>query len=120
MDGGTTIALTARRSNDSETASDALLEVGRDIAGQTISRRRRLPVRQILIGLAALIVLAGAGDYGHYYWTTGRYLVSTDDATVAAHSVAISPKISGYIADDAVDDNEIVHAGQILARIDDR
>jgi membrane fusion protein (multidrug efflux system) len=120
MDGGTTIALTARRSNDSETASDALLEVGRDIAGQTISRRRRLPVRQIVIGLATLIVLAGASDYGHYYWTTGRYLVSTDDATVAAHSVAISPKISGYIADDAVDDNEIVHAGQILARIDDR
>jgi membrane fusion protein (multidrug efflux system) len=120
MDGGTTIALTARRPNDSEIASDALVEVGRDTTGRTASRRRRLPVRQILIGLAALLVLAGASDYGHYYWITGRYLVSTDDATMAAHSVAISPKISGYIADVAVDDNETVHAGQVLARIDDR
>src|SRR3984957_16244693 len=120
MDGGTTFALTARRSNDSEISSEEPPEVARDIAGQTSSRGRRWPVRQILIGLAALIVLAGASDYGHYYWTTGRYLVSTDDATVDAHSVAISPKISGYISDVAVDDNDTRHAGQILARIDDR
>jgi membrane fusion protein (multidrug efflux system) len=120
MDGVTTVALTALRSNDSEISSEELSEVGLDLAGQTSSRRRRWPVRHIFIGLAALIVLAGASFYGHYYWATGQYLVSTDDATVDAHSVVISPKISGYIADVAVEDNETVHAGQILARIDDR
>jgi membrane fusion protein (multidrug efflux system) len=119
MDGGTTVALTALRSNDSEIFSEEL-SVGRDLAGQTTSRSRRWPLRQILIGLAALIVLANASFYGHYYWTTGQYLVATDDATVDAHSVVISPKISGYIADVAVEDNETVHSGQILARIDDR
>jgi membrane fusion protein (multidrug efflux system) len=77
-------------------------------------------MRKILTGLAALTVLTGLGYYGHNYWTTGRYLISTDDATVDANSVAISPKVPGYLAEGAVDDNQSVHAGQILARIDDR
>jgi membrane fusion protein (multidrug efflux system) len=84
------------------------------------AQRRRLSLRQLFVGIAALIVVTGLSFYGHYYWTTGRYLVSTDDATVAAHSVIISPKVSGYLADVLVDDNQTVHAGQTLARIDDR
>jgi membrane fusion protein (multidrug efflux system) len=77
-------------------------------------------VRQIVTVLAALIVLTGLSYYGHYYWTTGRFMVSTDDATVDADSVIISPKISGYLDEVAVTDNQTVHAGQILTRIDDR
>jgi membrane fusion protein (multidrug efflux system) len=120
MDGGTTIALTARQSDDSEISSDMRPEARRDVAGQAATRGRRWPVRQVLAALAALIVLTGSGYYGHYYWTTGRYLVSTDDATVDADSVVISPRIPGYLVDVAVEDNQPVHAGQILARIDDR
>jgi membrane fusion protein (multidrug efflux system) len=59
-------------------------------------------------------------EYGHYYWTTGRYLVTTDDAYVDAHSVLISPKVSGYIAQVPVNDNQPVKAGQVIARIDPR
>jgi membrane fusion protein (multidrug efflux system) len=72
----------------------------------------------LLLGL--LVVLAGGGWYGHYYWTTGQFLVSTDDATIQADSLLISPKVSGYIADVLVQDNQPVHTGQVLARIDDR
>jgi membrane fusion protein, multidrug efflux system len=64
-------------------------------------------------------VFAGA-DYGRYYWTTSRYLVSTDDAYVDVHSAMISPKISGYISDVPVNDNQPVKAGQVIARIDPR
>ena len=118
MDGGTTIARTARQSDISNLA---LPEASRrDVSGLTTTRGRRWPVRQVLTVLAVLIVLTGLGYYGHYYWTTGQYLVSTDDATVDADSVIISPKISGYLDEVAVDDNQTVHAGQILARIDDR
>jgi membrane fusion protein (multidrug efflux system) len=46
--------------------------------------------------------------------------VSTDDAYVQAHSVLISPKVSGYIFEVPVDDNQSVKAGQVLARIDPR
>jgi membrane fusion protein, multidrug efflux system len=119
MDGGNAMALTARKSDDYEISGDAPMEGGLDVIGSAASRGRRWPVRQIVTGLAALIVLTGAGYYGHYYWTTGRYLVSTDDATVDADSVVISPKVSGYLGEVAVQDNQTVHAGQTLARIED-
>ena len=83
-------------------------------------RRRPWPLKRLLIGAAAVVLLAGAGIYGDYWWTTGRFMVSTDDAYVQAHSVLISPKVSGYISEVPVDDNQSVHAGEILARIDPR
>jgi membrane fusion protein, multidrug efflux system len=49
-----------------------------------------------------------------------RFMVSTDDANVAADSVIISPKASGYLSEVLVDDNQAVRASQMLARIDDR
>jgi membrane fusion protein (multidrug efflux system) len=46
--------------------------------------------------------------------------VTTDDAYVNAHSVLISPKISGYVSEVPVDDNQAVKGGELLARIDPR
>jgi membrane fusion protein (multidrug efflux system) len=68
----------------------------------------------------AVAVLAGAAWYGWDYWTVGRFLVSTDDAYVKADNTTIAPKVSGYLTDVLVGDNERVKAGQVLARIDDR
>jgi membrane fusion protein (multidrug efflux system) len=67
----------------------------------------------------ALGVAAAAG-FGHYYLSIGRYLETTDDAYVKADSTIIAPKVSGYIGDVLVSDNEPVKMGQLLARIDDR
>jgi membrane fusion protein (multidrug efflux system) len=72
------------------------------------------------LALAIVAGIAGAVDYGHYYWTAGRYLVATDDAYVDAHSVLISPKVAGYIAAVPVADNQPIKAGQVIARIDPR
>src|ERR1700724_2567482 len=83
-------------------------------------RRRPWPLKRLLTGAAAVVLLASAGIYGDYYWTTGRFMVSTDDAYVQAHSVLISPKVSGYSSEAPVDANQSVHAGEILARIDPR
>jgi len=82
--------------------------------------RRPWSLKRLLIGAAAVVFLAGTGSYGYYWWTTGRFMMSTDDAYVQAHSVLISPKVSGYISEAPVDDNQSVHAGEILARIDPR
>jgi membrane fusion protein, multidrug efflux system len=78
--------------------------------------RLRLP---LLIG-ASLLVLAGAAYYGDQYWTVGRFQVSTDDAYVQADNTTIAPKVSGYLSEVLVGDNQSVKAGQVLARIDDR
>src|SRR5262249_46357011 len=80
--------------------------------------RRRLPMR--VAAIAAGLLVLGAGSYfAHYWWTTGRYIVSTDDAYVGARSSTLSPKVSGYIAEVAVEDNAHIRAGDIVARIDD-
>ena len=44
---------------------------------------------------------------------------STDDAYVGARNATLSPKVSGYVSDVAVDDNAHVKAGDVIARIDD-
>ncbi len=77
-------------------------------------------LKQAALGLAVIAGVFAGADYGRYYWTTGRYLVSTDDAYVDVHSAMISPKVSGYISDVPVDDNQSVKAGQVIARIDPR
>jgi membrane fusion protein (multidrug efflux system) len=82
--------------------------------------RSRWSLKRLLIAALVLAVLAAAAIYGDYYRTTGRFLVTTDDAYVNAHSVLISPKVSGYISEVPVDDNQAVKAGELLARIDPR
>jgi membrane fusion protein (multidrug efflux system) len=85
-----------------------------------IGRRGRFSLRRLLMAAAALGFVGAAATYGDYWWTTGRFEVSTDDAYVAADSVIISPKVSGYLSQVLVRDNQKVVAGEVLARIDDR
>src|SRR6516164_9235022 len=86
-------------------------------AAQPSSREK---IRRLLIASSAVALLAAAAWYGWDYWTVGRFLVSTDDAYVKADNTTIAPKVSGYLAEVLVGDNERVKAGQVLARIDDR
>ena len=81
---------------------------------------RKRGVRSLLMGAAAIAFIAAGADYGHDYWTVGRFQVETDDAYVKADNSSIAPKVSGHIAAVLVGDNETVKAGQPLARIDDR
>jgi membrane fusion protein (multidrug efflux system) len=83
-------------------------------------RPSRQAIKRVALALAVSLGVAGAADFGYGYLTTGRYLETTDDAYVKADSTIISPKVSGYIAQVLVGDNEKVKAGQLLARIDDR
>jgi membrane fusion protein, multidrug efflux system len=78
-----------------------------------------LSAKRVAIGLVALLALGAGATYGHYWWTQGRYRVTTDDAYVGARSATLSPKISGYVVEVAVDDNAQVKAGDVIARIDD-
>jgi len=88
-----------------------------DADGQSPSRHRRGLRRTALA--AGLVLVAAGAFFGRYWWTTGRYIVSTDDAYVGARSATLSPKVSGYIAEVAVEDNAQIKAGDVIARIDD-
>ena len=83
-------------------------------------RPRKFTLKRIGLGAALVAALLGSAAYGHHYWTVGRFLESTDDAYLKADYTTVAPKVSGYIGQVLVADNEAVKAGQVLARIDDR
>jgi membrane fusion protein (multidrug efflux system) len=67
-----------------------------------------------------LAAIAAAGYLGWEYWNVWRFEVSTDDAYVEADNTTIAPRVSGYLTQVLVKDNERVKVGQVLAQIDDR
>ncbi|WP_325435294.1 HlyD family secretion protein [Pseudomonas nitroreducens] len=75
--------------------------------------------KALKLAVAAAAVL-GAGAYAGHWWLDGRFLEKTDDAYVGGDVTVISPRVAGYIAELKVSDNQLVHAGDLLARIDDR
>ena len=91
-----------------------------DLHTKTSARPSRRAIKRAALALAVALGIAAAADFGYGYLTTGRYLESTDDAYIKADSTIISPKVSGYIDEVLVGDNQPVKAGQLLARIDDR
>lgn len=99
-----------------ESVQDAPLtpEVAPKAKAKSKSVKRTVLVAALLAG-AALAVY-----YGYDYWTVGRFIESTDDAYVKADYTATAPKVSGYIKEVLVKDNDTVKAGQVVARIDDR
>ena len=73
-------------------------------------------VRRLALILGALTITSGALWYGEYWWTTARFMESTDDAYVGGNVTPISPHIIGFIGEVAVADNQRVQAGELLIR----
>ena len=84
-------------------------------AGQT---KKRSP-RSFILPIVGLALLAGASWYGYRYWIDGRFIISTDDAYVQADMSYVSPKISGYVGNVPVVENQPVRAGEPLVVMDD-
>src|SRR5580692_10544739 len=103
-----------------EAVGELLRETANSVAPAAPVSAKKFNFRKMLMAGAALAVLAGAVWYGWDYWTVGQYLVSTDDAYVKADNTTIAPKVSGYLHEVLVGDNERIKTGQVLARIDDR
>lgn len=77
-------------------------------------RRNRAP----LIATALMLSLGILG--GGYWFSYGQYFESTDNAYLQGDITNISPKVSGYIAESFVADNQSVKQGDLLVQIDDR
>jgi len=81
---------------------------------QPLHRGPKLLVRAIVF----LIVLAAVAAGSYYAWKYFSTYESTDDAEVDGHINAISARISGYVLDVPVEDEQYVKAGDVLVRID--
>jgi len=80
---------------------------------------RRKGVR-IVLGLVLVAILAGLAMWFVYYQATGRYLQSTDDAYIQADAVVVAPRVSGYVDEVFVSENQTVEAGTPLVQINAR
>jgi membrane fusion protein (multidrug efflux system) len=78
-----------------------------------------MSVKKIILPLIAVAVIGGGGYYGFYWVTEGQYFESTDNAYLQADEVAISPKVSGYVGELAVEENQSVRKGDLLMSIKD-
>lgn len=77
--------------------------------------RRKFGRLALMLSVPLLLLLVG----GYFWLTSGRY-VSTDNAYVQQNMVSIAPEVSGIIADVLVRENQAVHRGDLLFRIDPR
>ncbi|MGH6678657.1 MAG: HlyD family secretion protein [Bradyrhizobium sp.] len=74
--------------------------------------------RRLVLAIAGLLIVVIAALA---YWQVSLSgYVSTDDAFIDARTVAISSQVNAAIVDVPVTDNELVKAGAVLVRLDDR
>jgi len=74
--------------------------------------------RRRALWVLALLVLAAALGWAGYWWTTLRFIETTDNAYVQAPLVQITPLVDGTVVEVLVDDTDRVAAGQPLVRLD--
>ncbi len=80
------------------------------------SRKGRRP----LVLFIAILVLAGLGLGGVYYWLASRNIEDTDDAYTDGFAVQIAPQVAGRVVSLDITDNQFVRKGQALIHIDPR
>ena len=79
--------------------------------------RPRPRIARIAIPIALAVA---AAVWGMHWWTVGRFMEETDDAYVGGDVTVIASKVAGYVQSVNVADNQAVHRGDLLVKIDDR
>jgi membrane fusion protein, multidrug efflux system len=84
-----------------------------------VTRRAPQP-RRFAIALLAAAVTTAAAWSGYRWLDYVRTWVKTDNAYVAAHIHQVSSRVAGTVSEVLVQENEVVDAGRIVARLDAR
>lgn len=79
------------------------------------NKKKRSFKKYIIISLSIILILGAA-----IYWWLTRHDIDTDDAFTAGRIVYIAPHVNGYVTDLLINDNQFVHKGQLLLKIDPR
>lgn len=94
--------------------SDEVEPEGVGAQAQENSSGRR---KWLLIGFTGLILVLGL-IYLTYYFTVGRYYLSTDDAYVQGNQVQLMPQVSGTVTVIGAEQTQLVKQGQPLVELD--
>ena len=74
--------------------------------------------RGFMLRLLGIVVLLAAIGWGLWYFLDGRWYESTDDAYVNGNVVQITPQVPGTVVSIGADDGNLVHAGDVLVKLD--
>ena len=74
--------------------------------------------RKLWLGALALLVVLGIVGVWAWHELYGRWSESTDDAYVNGNVVEITPLVTGTVVSIGVDDDDLVHEGQVLLNFD--
>lgn len=88
-----------------------------DEQNSTKNERKRPGKKPLVILVIVVIILLIAAVI---YWLMNRGIETTDDAFTDGNAVVISPRVSGYVTQLLVRDNQKVNQGDLLAVIDPR
>jgi membrane fusion protein (multidrug efflux system) len=87
-------------------------------AGTTeVASTTRRPPAVLLV--AAVLTLLGLG-WGYRKFSFARSHVETDNAQVDGHITPVAPKVQAFVNQVLVEENQVVHAGDTLVRLDPR
>src|SRR4030095_1429132 len=93
-----------------------------DTTGHIAPKKSRLPGRSVLVPVLVLLCAAGIffGVFGNWNsWVGSREMQETDDAYVRSDLTPLSTRVSGTVAQVAVDDYQQVKAGELLVQLKD-
>jgi membrane fusion protein (multidrug efflux system) len=93
---------------------------GGDTIAAASRTRRRINGKRLALLAGLVVAAAGAAWYGESWWTTGRFIQTTDDAYVGGNITTISPHVAGFVTAILVSDNQHVMPGQLLIQLDRR
>jgi membrane fusion protein (multidrug efflux system) len=74
--------------------------------------------RGLMLRLLGIVVLLAAIGWGLWYFFDGRWYEGTDDAYVNGNVVQITPQVPGTVVSIGADDGDLVHAGDVLVKLD--
>jgi membrane fusion protein (multidrug efflux system) len=70
--------------------------------------------------LPTVLMLGAVAVVGWYWWTTLRFLETTNNAYVDGDLATVSPRVAGYVANVELAENHPVREGDVLVRLVDR
>ncbi len=96
------------------------IELNGEMDSPAPQKNRPAILKRVALALLIAATGLGVGKLAYDWWTVGRFIENTDDAYVGGDVTVIAPKVAGFIAQLDVTDNQQVHAGDLLLKLDDR
>lgn len=112
---------TSPKIEERERPEDQPADTDEAVAGEAEEDRPPFIRRHPFLTVSALVVVAALAVAGYVVWLVYFHpYETTDDAFIDARSFSLAAKVSGYVSDVAVTDNQHVAAGDVILRIEPR